>query len=129
MSEIRSVLRDYVGDVSAGGTRRDTRKFMQRLESIRSSAHTRHWLLVGALGCVFVLGLVLMWMYRENIMIVSGIFAATGLSTGVVIARLTRIWKELTFLIFSFCSRRRSSPIIYLNSCLWYSIKSKFSSQ
>ena len=98
MSEIRSVLRDYVGDVAAGGMRRDTRKFMQRLESIRSSAHTRHWLLVGALGCVFVLGLVLMWMYRENITIVSGIFAATGLSTGVVISRLTKIWKELTFL-------------------------------
>jgi hypothetical protein len=98
MSELQSVLRDYVGDISAGGGRRDTRKFMQRLENVRSSAHTRHWLLVAALGCVFVLGLALMWMYREDIAIVSSIFAATGLSTGVVIARLTKIWKELTFL-------------------------------
>ena len=52
MSELQAVLRDYVGDISAGGARRDTRKFMQRLERVRSSAHTRHWLLVAALGSV-----------------------------------------------------------------------------
>jgi hypothetical protein len=98
VSELRAVLNEYVGEVSAGDVRRDTRRFMRRLESVRRSAHTRHWLLVGVLGCVFLLGLVLAWMYRENVAIVSGVFAVTGVSTGVVITRLTNIWKELTFL-------------------------------
>lgn len=98
MSDLKTVLTKYAPspDVAFGGKKKDLPREQLRKDLLAVSDKNKSFFYVGAgmLVVLFIAALALVWVWRERPQLITGVFAATGISITGIIATMFSYWKE-----------------------------------
>ena len=98
MKDLKSVLIKHLppADVNLGGRKNVLQRdqLRQDLQVVSDKNKFIFFLGVGMILVLFVAALILVWLWRDRPQLITGVFAATGISTTGLIATMFSHWKE-----------------------------------
>jgi hypothetical protein len=99
-----TVLRGVMGVRATAGpgpkVRVDPAQLRSGLLSIGQRVHVIQHVYLAMLAIIFVVAIALVTLYVSEPALLGGIIAATGISVGLVLTRMNRLWKDMAFLEF-----------------------------
>lgn len=97
MPNLKSVLREYVPPPAPlGGRKQDLKREQLRADLLAVSKNNSSFFYIGVgmLVVLFVAALVLIWMWQDRPQLITGVFAASGVSVTGIVATMFSHWKE-----------------------------------